>query len=417
MSIEKIRYLIQLHKVEQAFTLVSEELKNEPTNPELLFLGGLCNSVLYKDQLAEQFFLQALQFDSESVDTLIQLAILSTRAKKYGEVEKYCQKSINIQPAQEYAYTNLALKNFRKGEAKQCLRNCKLALEFNPNSVRAKCILANLYILQDKTTLAKESIDSALESEPNNPQVLLSLAKFLQSNNESKRAFDLIKEALSKSPDNPSLRLAVKQLIGSQSSLISKVYKIISDAVFKNELYFTAILQIIFFLSSLISIFIVFIWFQLILEVVLLFLLINFSMFMAALLGLTNLSNFLIYLDPLGKLLISNKELYSTLIKLSFFLSGFIIIATGLVDFIEDQSNLVVLNLGMIVIFVPVALRRAENIHSKKYTIISLLLFVLIVLSYLLFILNTSNKFYLIATILLFLSHTLLTFLARKWEL
>ena len=81
-------------------------LKDDDKNPNILNNIGLCYSKLAKDDLASEYFIKALSYNSKAVQTYINLADVYFRNKKIVDAINLLENAVTIMP------TEIALKHY-----------------------------------------------------------------------------------------------------------------------------------------------------------------------------------------------------------------------------------------------------------------------------------------------------------------
>ncbi len=91
---------------EKAADLFIKALDSDKNNPNILNNIGLCYSKLAKDDLAEEYFIKALSFNSKAVQTYINLADVYFRNKKIADAINLLENGVTLMPKE------IALKHY-----------------------------------------------------------------------------------------------------------------------------------------------------------------------------------------------------------------------------------------------------------------------------------------------------------------
>jgi murein DD-endopeptidase MepM/ murein hydrolase activator NlpD len=119
---------------EKAFSMMDSVLHLDRKNPEFLRNAGLIQYYFGNLELASQYLLRALEFDSSDVTIWTAMAELAILEKRYAFAKKILEEAIAIEPSSAQAQNDMGVLLVLEGNASQAVECFKKALEVQPQS-------------------------------------------------------------------------------------------------------------------------------------------------------------------------------------------------------------------------------------------------------------------------------------------
>jgi tetratricopeptide (TPR) repeat protein len=157
-----------------------------------------CGSAFYQNRrldLAEKYFLRAVQQDPKIVSGWVGLSEALLKQQKYADVNQVMKRIVELEPNDAVYLINLAsvalkLNDFAGSEA--ALKKA-LALD-TQNATLAHIALAKLYLSTGKFDLAHQSVDSVLAAAPS-PEVLQLKAEVYKAEGKPEQAAEVLRSS------------------------------------------------------------------------------------------------------------------------------------------------------------------------------------------------------------------------------
>lgn len=193
------------HDLKQSNDLFQQVIQKEPNN--LLAMSGLGRIAALQNHYhdAEELYQKVLKVSPDDINTLYYLGELRIAQKQYAEAEKISQKLVKRQPkaawivrslhkAQLGPLTEKIKKLEKEGKIQEAFSIYKKYLENNPYSIDIYLLLSSLYLKEDNTLKAIETLKEGLALYPEDHGLLVSLGFVYLANNETRRAATIFEE-------------------------------------------------------------------------------------------------------------------------------------------------------------------------------------------------------------------------------
>ncbi|WP_198264179.1 XrtA/PEP-CTERM system TPR-repeat protein PrsT [sulfur-oxidizing endosymbiont of Gigantopelta aegis] len=199
---------------ESALKLYDQLVKKNPKNLSYRLERAATLTMLNKDQLAKKdlkIILDKIKLHPQA--NFIKAQIL-LREKDFVGAQKAAQQVVNVAPGHMPAAFILGAANFALGQYNQAEEYLTIYLSSNVQNLKAQNLLANVYLVQNKTKQALVILEGIPEQQLNNsPLLLVSLGNAYIQLNETEKGLQRLNQAQKLDPDNQNIR---KRLIAAQ---------------------------------------------------------------------------------------------------------------------------------------------------------------------------------------------------------
>lgn len=181
ITLIKAEILSQQKKYQQAYDFLSEEIKSNPEQEELLYSRALMADRLDKLDVMESDLKKILERSSGNVEALNALGYsLADKTTRYAEAEAYLLRALRLKPDEAVILDSYGWLKFKTGDSKTALEYLQRAYDKQPENEIAAHLAEVLWVSgqQDK---ARKLIKNALDVTPEDSFLLDFKSKFLQS--------------------------------------------------------------------------------------------------------------------------------------------------------------------------------------------------------------------------------------------
>lgn len=168
-SLEKARYLINLHRHKEAITFLKKLLSQTPNHTRGLALLSLCHLNLNDLEKAITFAKQS-NAQEPNFQAYVILTIAYFYTKKYKELKQVIKIGRGLYPYGYEFYKYEALLAKEKQQLRKATRIVDRGLQIAPKKVELHNLKGEILSLRGKTKKAKAAFDVALSIDPNHPQ-------------------------------------------------------------------------------------------------------------------------------------------------------------------------------------------------------------------------------------------------------
>jgi protein O-GlcNAc transferase len=152
----------------QAESLLRKVLRDKPDSPEILHFLGILNSQLENHDLALEFLIKSLQYNTANADTYLALGNIYMIKGKFEESVEYFKEVLRLNPNLVEVYDYLANILLNQKQFDEAIAYCQKALQINPK--HANSYLGLGIVLQQKGEL-DEAIVCYQKALQINPQI------------------------------------------------------------------------------------------------------------------------------------------------------------------------------------------------------------------------------------------------------
>ncbi|MBN2136485.1 MAG: tetratricopeptide repeat protein [Sedimentisphaerales bacterium] len=124
------------------------------------------------------------------------------KAEDYAGVERQCRKALEINPQNPDAYCHLGLALFHLGKPDEAVKHWTRTVELDPNNVEAYCNLAQAMIRSRKNDQAAAYFRKVLSIKPDHVQAQANLGALLLAEGNIEQAVTCLNEAVRLDPNN-----------------------------------------------------------------------------------------------------------------------------------------------------------------------------------------------------------------------
>ena len=155
-----------------------------------------CGSTYYQNRrldLAEKYFLRAIQQDPKIVSSWLGLSEVLLKQQKYADVNAVMKRIIELEPSNALYQINLASVALKLNDIQASESALKKAVSLDSNAILAHVALAKLYFATKKFDLAHQSLDTVLSIQTS-PEVIRLKADIYEAEGKSEQAANLLKQ-------------------------------------------------------------------------------------------------------------------------------------------------------------------------------------------------------------------------------
>jgi len=218
--IERTSKMINQHQYAPALSPLQGAVRQDPSNPFLYHLLGLCHQQLGQHQQAIQVFQQAI---SNKVDTDQMQAELGNSYLRMGNLQPALDAmetaaSMNVANLQNL--TNLATLYLQMGRPADAERTLRAILAQDDRSAEAYNLMGTLEIQRGQAELARSYFEKAVEYNPDLAEVYVNLGLLAENAGNLQKTVDYYKKFLEKAdprkhgPLIPKIKAAISAIQG-----------------------------------------------------------------------------------------------------------------------------------------------------------------------------------------------------------
>jgi len=201
-DLDKINQLVSNKDFIEAKELIIEALKEEPSNIELIKLGGLVSVNLMEWQEARQYFETVIKYESNDATSLFYLANCYEKLGDFISSKNSYEAVIKLRPEYVDAYKSLCVILLKLGDIESTIEYAKKASEYDKESEIYDFIIGNAYMKSKEFEKALPYISSALEKAPEHLGIINSLGTCFMALSKFDEAIETYKKAMDANPDN-----------------------------------------------------------------------------------------------------------------------------------------------------------------------------------------------------------------------
>lgn len=342
---QDLLFLIERKKYNLAIEKLRERLLSNPDDSYLYYLISICHCGIENYSKGIVFIKKALELDSTSSAFLNHYAEIEIENRNYGQSLEILRQSLKIDPNQEEVFllkSRIELENGKIGEA---VEEAKKALALAPDNNFAKNIISLGCIIRKNYSEANQLIIQCLKKDPLDAFSLLNLALIKFFKNEIVEAKEILKQILSRDPENEVIKEGLKQVIISKNLLANSLFKLGLFTIIHKKT-FRLLIRVSYRLIVVIGVLIFLNSYSRGLESLLAVIILGFyGFFFLPFKILPQLFYGILFFDPLGKYLLTDKDKIVTVGSLIFFILGAIFFLFYFTGPIERQSDILILGL------------------------------------------------------------------------
>ena len=161
-----------------------------------------CGNFFYQNRrldLAEKYFLRAIQQDPKISSGWIGLSEVLLKQQKYADLNEVMKRIIQLEPNNAVYKINLASVALKLNDIQASESALKEAVALDTNATLAHVALAKLYLATKKFDLAHQSLNSVLSVDPS-PEVVRLKSEVYLAEGKSEQAANLLKTIRSTHP-------------------------------------------------------------------------------------------------------------------------------------------------------------------------------------------------------------------------
>ena len=181
----------------------SNKKSSEKSQKEIVWEGEI-HKLMLKNEFskAEKEAKKMFKKYPQNAEVLNILGVINIESGNSDKAEYYYKKALELEPEKAVYHSNIARVYLEKGSYK-AIEEMKIALKFEPDSVKYMLILGYCYSLFDDFDKAIQVTGKALKKDPQNVDALHSIGAYyaMKKNNEEK-AIKFYKLALEQDPNN-----------------------------------------------------------------------------------------------------------------------------------------------------------------------------------------------------------------------
>jgi len=202
------RSLVMQGKMREGLSYFLKAAKVDTKNPDLEHKLALVYMDLGEYALSLQHFKKAIDLKPNFSDAINNMGTLYSRMKEWDKALGCFQQAIsNIEyQTPHYAYHNMGLVYFYKGDYTSAIENYQKALKQAPSYVNVYYDLASAYIALNRFEDAVEVYKKAASLSPQSMQANFGLARLYIKMNKKQEAIDELKEIIESDPRSQSAK-------------------------------------------------------------------------------------------------------------------------------------------------------------------------------------------------------------------
>ncbi|MEQ9264747.1 MAG: hypothetical protein RLN81_05970 [Balneolaceae bacterium] len=325
-SYDHILFLIETKKYRFAIQELKESISLSPSDAYLFYLISFCYSKLAFYSKARFYIKKAISLEPNSILILNQYAEIEIYENKFKHGYEILDHSLSIDPNQEDAFLLKARICLLKGNIKKAVENSELALLKEPNGVLSKNIIALDLIVKGKYNDANRIISQVLSLDPLNSFSLciLGLIKFYK--NQFQESREILEKTLSGDPENEWIKECLKQVIIYNNVLANLFFKLTQHTADYSRIFrlgvgigyrLILIIGLLLYMNTGNTEF---------LTLIVVLMLGVYALLFIPFKAVPQILSSVLYFDPLGRYLITIKDIYTTLSTIAFFSTGILLL-------------------------------------------------------------------------------------------
>ncbi len=214
----KALQLIDQKRYTEARNLLSESLKKDPRNPDLLTAMGMTLTRMRLLDDAVKVLRQVVTLKPGSADAHMNLGVALADLSNQAEALKHFNRAVQISPslAMGHYYRGRALHELkRETEAEPALRT---ALKLDPSLNAAKLTLASALNQSGRPQEAIPYLQQYMQTEPGNPLAFFEMGQALVGSGKADEAITAYRKALELEPNHSQSAYALLQILMQRKS-------------------------------------------------------------------------------------------------------------------------------------------------------------------------------------------------------
>lgn len=150
----------------------------------------------------------ALKSEPENINAMQLLGVAYTEQRRYYDAQQEFNKILEIEPT--IGLKNMAYLSLARGELSKCIKQCREAIEIDPEDARLHYILSEAYKRKGNVTDALKELEEALRINPSYRAAQAALAQAQSALGKKDDAIKTLNDVISAKPDNlpPYIQLA-----------------------------------------------------------------------------------------------------------------------------------------------------------------------------------------------------------------
>lgn len=324
-ELEEIVLLIQLRKTSEALDRLMKILPSDINNDIIYRLTSVCHIRLNNLKKAKEYIQKACNLNPTSILNLNEWAGIEYRIGNDEKALELLNQSLATEPIQEQANILKATIYLNQGSSEKANKYAKKALNINPEDILSKNIISFNNLINEKLDEAKELIDQVLKKDSSNIFCLCNLALYKTYVKEYEESKNILKNALALDPTNKMIKLILKNSIGTKNSISRLMFRINNySAMNRNKIKLIGFIVyiVLLFIGALLYIYYPLKGVDILLGTVFFFFITSAIPFQI----MPQLNKFIVWNDPLGRLLLKRREIISSYITSVLLLIGLVFI-------------------------------------------------------------------------------------------
>ena len=221
--------LLRNGDAEDALTCFHRAVEIDSENTSALVFAGATYEKLQDKESAAAAYEEALAIDPSLRMVAARLTILLAKSKDYSRVEESLRRSLEFNPEMVGARLMLARNYDAQGRTDDAVRELEAAAEASPDSGFVKLRLARSLLTAGRAAEAKEWIEKSLEGSPERAGPIFLLGRANASLGDLEGARDAFSEANSLIPNNDTIEIelaVVEGRLGESEKALASLQKI-----------------------------------------------------------------------------------------------------------------------------------------------------------------------------------------------
>lgn len=193
-------------RIPQAEKLYRRMLADEPENPQVLTMLGICRQRQQDADAALGYFREASRHGDNEARCHFLLGRHLVEMGRYEEGREALSQAIALQPNHAPARTLLGFAWLREGDSERAVSELRAACRADPQYTPASTQLAAVLLEQGQLDEAEKLAGRAVQLQPDDPGAQSVMGRVLLAKGHPGFAEQAFRNALEKHPDNPELR-------------------------------------------------------------------------------------------------------------------------------------------------------------------------------------------------------------------
>jgi Flp pilus assembly protein TadD len=200
--------------IEEAFELYQSITQAAPKTTEAWYNLGVLSLNLQRDDLAENFFREAVRWNKRNPDFFNALGETQYRLGKLDEAGDSFAKALKRDPASIRTINNIGRLYLEQGNNQAAEKEFTRALKLAPNNPQLMLNLSSILINTERFDEAKQLLEKAISLAPEEMMLRYNMARVFYYQQQHKKAVEYCKESL-KSELTPYLAALFRNLLGT----------------------------------------------------------------------------------------------------------------------------------------------------------------------------------------------------------